>query len=384
MKHAIAWLVGLMWCIAAWGQGATDRGRLSVQVDGMHRSEVLTNGFLRTMLVGGHLERSALEGMHAAMERTGSGHLGVAAGAEVAWQGGAGPGGLRPRVALDARGLMAATATVEAFGLAFLGNAHALGTQQTLTGTSVQYLQWNRLAFGLSDASERHWVEVGAYLAGLGGEAAVEEGAVAVGEEVDVLEAQIAGRFDAWEHRGWGLGISTRQEWGGERWAAVEVQDLGVVRYAEGERFSIDTSLVTTGLPWSGPGWTVEGVQAEGFGEDLAARRATGEGWQLLPARLLVEGGWRWSAPWSAQASVEVGGWMPRPLGEVRLQWHVESDWAVEAAVRGGGWGGVRPVLCGEWRRPAGRLAVCWEDPVGGFSAAGYGRGLQLIWSKNL
>lgn len=381
MNRWVAGILGMCLSTGLYGQG---NGRLTLQAEAMHRSEVLTNGFLRTLLKGGLLERSALEGIHGAMGRNGEGHLGARSTASVAWQGGVGPGGLRPRVAVEMQGVMAATATAELFGLAFLGNAHALGTEQTLTGSGLRYLQWNRLAFGLSDASERRWVEVGAYLAGFGGEAAIQDGAVAVSSAIDALEAEVVGRLDAWERRGWGLGIATRQEWGEERWGAIEVRDLGVVRYAAGERFDVDTSLVTTGLPWTGPGWTVEGVQSDGFGEGLTSRRATGEGWQVLPTRLLVEGGWRWGAPWSARASVEVGGWMPRPQGEVRLKWHVDSDWEVEAAVRAGGWGAVRPVMRAEWRREAGRVAVCWEDPVGGISAMGYGRGLQLIWSKNL
>lgn len=380
MKRVLLMVSALWWAAIGWAQP----GRVIVEVDAMHRSDVLPNGFLRTLLVGGTLEREALEGIHAAMGRADMGYLGLQGGGAVAWEGLPGAGGLRPRVQVETRGVMAAAARRELFGLAFLGNAHALGTAQMLSGSAVRYLQWNRLAFGLSDADGRRWVEVGAYLAGWGGAAELTEGKVEVAPGVDALEVRAVGRFDAWEHRGWGVGLATRQVWGDARWWAVEVRDLGVVRYGRGERFSVDTALVTSGLPWAGPGWTVEGVQAEGFGEELTARRETGEGWQVLPARLLVEGGWRWSAGWSARGSVEVGGWMPRPQVEGRLRWHVDSDWALEAAVRAGGWGQVRPVFRAEWRRATGHLALCWEDPVGGFSATGYGRGLQVIWSKNL
>ena len=383
------WIIGA-WCLAtaAFGQQVDEcsfhPAGVSYAVEGMHRSDVLTNGFLRAFLVGGLLEPAEIEGIRHRMEGPGGGHLGVSAGHALSWHGVVGPAGRVPRVELASRGLMSAGVTEGLFSLVFQGNAPDLGQTLDLAPARVQWLQWNRLAFGLGNAEGTSFVDVGLYQAAWGADGAIASGAFYVSEGVDALAVGMEAELDFWERAGWGLGLDVRHQWGEERWWALEVKDFGVVRYGEGERVVADTGLVTTGLPWSGPGWTVEGVQEEGFGEALWVRKRVGEGWQLLPARAVVRAGTSWSDGWGGEAAVTWGGWMPRPRLDVRVQWSPSTEWGVELGAIAGGWGLVRPVVGLAHGTTSGRWAVVWDDPVGGVSANGLGRGASVVWSRNL
>ncbi len=356
---------------------------VSYAIDGMHRSDVLPNGFLRTFLVGGLLEPVELEGIRNRMEGPGVGHLGVAAGHALVWHGLVGPSGRVPRVSLASRGLMSAGVAGGLFSLVFQGNAPDLGQARDLALTRVRWLQWNRLAFGLGNADGTSFVDVGLYHAAWGADGVIESGAFYVSEGVDALAVGLDAEASFWDRAGWGLGLDFRHQWGEEQWWALEVQDLGVVRYGTGERAVADTGLVTTGLPWSGPGWTVEGVQEEGFGEERSVRKRVGEGWQVLPARGTVRAGTTWSNEWAGEAALTWGGWMPRPRLDVRAAWSPRAEWGVELGAIAGGWGLVRPVVGVSHATANGRWALVWDDPVGSLSANGLGRGASLVWSRN-
>jgi hypothetical protein len=357
---------------------------LQFSMEGMHRSNSLTNGFLRTMLVGGKFEAVDLEAMRYQMERSGGGVIGLTAGGQVQWIGSQAVAGHLPRLALETRGVMSASATHGLFGLVFQGNAPDLGAEIELAGTTGNWMQWSRLAVGIGSLGGNAFLEVGAYRADFGGEFEMENGGLFVSEGVDLADVEVDAHLTAWENRGWGLGLSARHQWGISNWWAIELRDFGAIRYGGEERFAVDTGLVTTGLPWEGPGWTVEGLQEEEFGDGLLERKRSGVGWQLLPARFALEGEWACRDDWTLEGRLEAGGWMPKPLLEAGVEWKPNATFVVGIAAAAGGWGGLRPVLEFTSETAHSTRALRWEDPVGSFSAAGRGRGMELVWSRKL
>jgi hypothetical protein len=285
---------------------------------------------------------------------------------------------------LASRAAFSAEVAEGLFGLVFQGNAPDLGQTTSLSPTHVRWLQWNRLAFGLGNATGTSFLDVGVYQAAWGADGGIADGGFWVAEDVDALEVGMEADVNFWERSGWGLGLDFRHQWGSERWIALEGRNLGVVRYGAGERLVVDTGLVTTGLGWSGPGWTVEGVQAEGFGSGLVERRSVGEGWQVLPMLGTVRAGAVHGKHVRGEGGVSWGGWMPRPRVEVMATWQPQAHWAFTGGAIAGGWGILRPVIGVERRSVDSAWSLTWDDPLGSVRSVGRGRGVAFSWIRNL
>lgn len=366
------------------GQEAVVSPTLTWSWEAMHRSNSVTNGWASTLLRGGLLDAALLDAVRNDMERGGFGSLGLQAGMRVKWEGLENRMGLHPRVSLASRAVASFSLAPDAFGLVFQGNAPDLGDEMDLLPSGGQSIQWNALHLGLGDAAGLRYVDVGLYHAAWGMHWDVRAGQVFVDESIEVLDASVASDLNVWGENGWGLGLSGRQHWGGQTWFATELLDFGVIRYGQGLQLSIDTTLVTAGLPRFGAGWTVEGVQQDGFGLEIARWRETREGWQVLPAQIAFQGGHRVKEHWTLEGEVRFGGWMPRPRVTLGATYSLPEGWEVTGALVHGGWGRVRPALefCHVDQRGGWRLR--WDDPWGSVSEAGLGRGVHVVWSRNL
>lgn len=355
-------------------------GSWSLMVHGAHRSNALHNGLAATFIRGGFVEDEAVQRV---LDRgRNRGRLGVGAGVELQWIGaGTGPqwcGRVGVKSLADARW------SPDALGLTFFGNAERLGTYQVLNGTQLRVGQWSYAGIGRVGRWRGLRWEALVYQAGPMTSGGIDRGYLFVSAESDSLYAELEGSGFRTLSSGVGAGIGASWAWSRADntlncW--VEVAHVGAVRYRPGtvRSLSVDTLVETTGLPFSGPGLTWEGVQLPGFREGWADVDSTAGRWVLLPASLEVGLGGRWGQRTWWRASASVGDWMPWPLVTTSLVQRFGERTFGGVGVRAGGWGWVWPYAhISFFTRGMWQWQAAWEDPLSVGAGRGLGRGVTL------
>lgn len=349
------------------------------------RSNSLDNEFLRILTVGGHLTPEIIAGARAEMRNFGS--LTLNGDFTFALENAANGKGWRVNSGIisDIRW------TPELFELVFTGNAPHLGRWDVLNGTRGRAWQLNTIQRTGQWSNDRNVLEwaAGVTHRSLGAVSDVRTGYLWVSGEVDTLYTSLYARSAVERLSAWGPSGQirfTHLDPASKVSLTLQASQLGLLRVPAGtERISIDTVLATTGLPLTGPGWSIESLQDEDFEESLIIRDTLGGHWDVLPAVLQasLSGGILPGLAWEVRGTV--GGWRPVPEAMAGLQIQLGRRASMGIRAIYGGWGKFRPAV---WTAfpvgPEHTLTIYAEDPVATFQNSGLGRGVAVQLSRNI
>lgn len=361
----------LPWSLTMWGQ---------------HRSNTMDHQLGQLLVRGGNIDRTLVD---AAREIQGGdmGSFGFSSGIQLharsrqMWK----ETNWRLCGSVQARWIGDSRWTPEMYDLVLTGNAGHLGRWDVLDGTRARSSAWLNAAVGI-EGRHQNRVELGLVYRPFQYEGLIETGYFYVNEDVDDMFASMRAKARLSRKAAWGLALNA--EWHFLREEApfafhVQLRNFGAVISPNPLRFAVDTVLETSGLPFSGAGWSIASLQEEGFAEGLYTADSSGVDLQRLPGRLDLSFEYPLSPRTGWDVQVQVGEWMPLPRAISGLRRAFGKHWQAGVQVIAGGWGRVRPAAWARWRMPNERAIMIYvEDPWGWGSDSAYGRGVTLRYES--